>query len=221
MVKMYIVRHCEAEGNRTNIFQGSTDCDISELGAKQLKFLKQRFRDVHIDKAISSPLIRARKTALAAVEGKGAKVEIDPDFTEIYGGIIEGKNINKVFEDNPDLAFIWDNRPEDFCPEESEPMRMVYERVFRGVSRLALDPENEGKTILIASHGAAIRCLTCRILFGDITKLSKTPWSINTAVSLLTYENGKYNLEFSGDISHLPEEYRPKKLRILSVKNEE
>ncbi len=221
MVKIYIVRHCEAEGNRANIFQGSTDCDISELGEIQLSFLKERFRDIHIDKAFSSPLIRACKTAKKAVEGKGIEVKTEPDFTEIYGGILEGKNFNKSFEDNPELAYIWDNRPEDFCPEGAEPMRQVYERVFRGLERLATDPENEGKTLLIASHGAAIRCLICRMLYGRIEELSKTPWSINTAVSLIIYENGKYNLEFHGDFSHLPEEYMPKKLRILSVKKED
>ena len=40
MTKIYIVRHCEAIGNVKRIFQGSTDLDISETGAKQLEYLK-------------------------------------------------------------------------------------------------------------------------------------------------------------------------------------
>ena len=39
LVKIYIVRHCEAAGNRQKAFQGHTDCDISEDGAVQLGFL--------------------------------------------------------------------------------------------------------------------------------------------------------------------------------------
>ena len=90
LVKIYFIRHCEAEGNKAKIFQGSTDCDVSDKGARQLEYLKKRFENIHIDKAIASPLKRAYKTALAAVEGKGLEVIADPDFTEIHGGFIEG-----------------------------------------------------------------------------------------------------------------------------------
>ena len=63
MTKIYVVRHCEALGNVMRIFQGSTDLDISELGAKQLEFLRKRFKNIELDRVISSPLLRARKTA--------------------------------------------------------------------------------------------------------------------------------------------------------------
>jgi broad specificity phosphatase PhoE len=50
MTKIYFVRHCEAEGNVKRIFQGLTDLDISELGAKQLKLLEKRFENIPLDK---------------------------------------------------------------------------------------------------------------------------------------------------------------------------
>ena len=50
MTKIYIVRHCEAIGNVKRIFQGSTDLDISETGAKQLEYLKKRFADIPLDR---------------------------------------------------------------------------------------------------------------------------------------------------------------------------
>ena len=46
MTKIYLVRHCESEGNKNRIFQGQHDTDISEKGAKQLSFLANRFKDV-------------------------------------------------------------------------------------------------------------------------------------------------------------------------------
>ena len=43
MTYIYLVRHCEAMGNHKRLFQGSTDCDISEIGAKQLmQFIQAR-----------------------------------------------------------------------------------------------------------------------------------------------------------------------------------
>ena len=204
-----------------NVFQGTTDLDISKFGETQLSFLESRFKDIHIDKAYSSPLTRAYKTALAATKDKNIQIIKDKNFIEIHAGKIENENIENVFARNPKLADIWHNRPQDFKADGGEAMCDVYERVWEGFEKIATSPENDRKTILIASHGAAIRCLICRLLFGSIERLAETPWSLNTAVSLITYSDGIYKIEFANDASHLPKEYNRNKLRILSVKNEE
>ena len=46
MTEIYMVRHCEAMGNVKRLFQGSSDFDISEIGAKQLEYLKNRFKNI-------------------------------------------------------------------------------------------------------------------------------------------------------------------------------
>ena len=204
-----------------NVFQGTTDLDISKFGETQLSFLESRFKDIHIDKAYSSPLTRAYKTALAATKDKNIQIIKDKNFIEIHAGKIENENIENVFARDPKLADIWHNRPQDFKADGGEAMCDVYERVWEGFEKIATSPENDRKTILIASHGAAIRCLICRLLFGSIERLAETPWSLNTAVSLITYSDGIYKIEFANDASHLPKEYNRNKLRILSVKNEE
>lgn len=221
LVKLYIVRHCESLGNEMNIFQGTSDLDISKFGENQLSFLEARFKDIQIDRAYSSPLTRAYKTALAATKDKNIEIIKDESFIEIYAGKIENENIQKVFALDPKLADIWHNRPQDFKADCGEAMREVYNRVWKGFDKIATSPENDRKTILIASHGAAIRCLICRLLFGNIERLAETPWSLNTAVTLITYCDGVYKIEFANDASHLPKEYNRNKLRILSVKNEE
>ena len=78
--------------------------------------------------------------------------------------------------------------------------------MWDGIQAIASDPENDGKTILIASHGAAIRTLICRVMFGDIKKLSYTPWSVNTAVLLLTFDENGVALQYANDASHLPDD---------------
>ncbi len=207
MVKIYFIRHCEAEGNKAKIFQGSTDCDVSDTGRKQLEYLKERFKDIHIDKAIASPLKRAYKTALAAVDGKGIEVIHDPDFTEIHGGIIEGMAFKKIFSDYAELERIWQEEPQNFAPDEGEPMRMVYERAKKAIHKVAEDPENEGKTILIASHGGFAKCLLCYLVFGDIERLIEIPWFNNTAIALIKYEGGKFEVEYYNDDSHIPTDF--------------
>ena len=214
MIKMYVVRHCEAAGNTTQVFQGSSDCEISEIGKIQLEFLKERFSSIHIDKAYSSPLKRAYKTAVAAVDGKGIKVIKDPNLSEIDGGIIEGMSFGEIFKNHAQLEYCWDNHPEDFAPEGGESMRQVYDRVWNGVLAIAKDPENDGKNILIASHGAAIRTLLCRVVLGCIERLNEMKWSDNTAVSLLIFDENGVRAEYINDSSHVPEEFMPKANRI-------
>ena len=70
MTRIYMVRHCEAMGNVKRLFQGSSDFDISELGAIQLEFLSKRFQNTPIDRIYSSPLKRAVKTAEAIAKNK-------------------------------------------------------------------------------------------------------------------------------------------------------
>ena len=72
-----MVRHCEAEGNVKRIFQGISDLDITELGAKQLKYLEKRFENIPLDKIYSSPLIRTQKTAAAVKGTKDIEIEIN------------------------------------------------------------------------------------------------------------------------------------------------
>ena len=214
MVKIYVVRHCEAAGNTAQVFEGSTDSEISVLGEKQLEFLKERFKEVHIDKAYSSPLKRAYKTAVAAVKDKGIEVTKDPRFSEIDGGIIEGMSFYEIFKNHSELECCWENHPENFAAEGGESMRQVYDRIWQGVEAIASDPENEGKTILVASHGAAIRTLLCRVVLGHIERLNEMKWSDNTAVSLLIFDQNGVRAEFINDASHLPPEFLPKHSKI-------
>lgn len=209
MVKVYFVRHCEAEGNKAKIFQGSTDCDISELGAKQLEFLKKRFENIHIDRAFSSPLIRAYKTAEAAVCGKGLEVIPLDGFTEIHGGVVEGRTFAESFEKYPELKQAWMKDIQNFAPTNGESMRQVYARAKTAFTELINDPENEGKTLLVASHGAVLKTLFCHLLFDDVERLAEVPWFDNTAVSLVVRNENGIRVEFFGDTDHLPEDCRP------------
>lgn len=215
MTRMYIIRHCEAMGNAQRLFQGSTDCDISELGAKQLEFLQERFKGITLDAVYSSTLTRAYKTACAVADKKGLTVEKRPEFCELHGGVVEGRPFKEAFNEIEGLADTWNNHPQDFAPEGGESMRHAYERIYDAVMNLAR--ENRGKTVAVATHGGVLRCLTCRLIHNDINRLAQVSWCENTAVTLVEFDdNLKPRLCFMNDHSHLPSEYLPKRSRIVS-----
>ncbi|MBQ3817044.1 MAG: histidine phosphatase family protein [Clostridia bacterium] len=213
MTRIYLIRHCEAAGNAKRLFQGSSDLDISENGAAQLEFLSARFDNIHIDKVYSSPLLRAQKTARAIANFKNLPVNIRDGLRELSGGIVEGKPFKETFEKYPLLSDTWYNHPQDFAPEGGEPMRDAYERIWNTV--LEIVKENNGKTIAAATHGGVIRCLICRLTKGSIYYLKEINWSINTAITLLEFDD-KLNprVVYINDISHLPERLIPEYAKV-------
>ena len=79
VTNLYIVRHCEAEGNVNETFQGHSDGDITPKGALQLEKLAERFKDIPVDVVYSSPLQRAFKTAQAVARFHDVPVIADRD----------------------------------------------------------------------------------------------------------------------------------------------
>lgn len=220
MTKIYIVRHCEAFGNVAKLFQGVSDFDITESGAEQLKFLTKRFEDINIDKVYTSPLIRTQKTARAVIGTKKLEPVIFDGLIEFNGGIIEGKPFIDSCKKYPLLSDAWTNHPEDFAPENGDSMQGAYERIWNAVKNIA--SENKGKTVVCTSHGGVIRCLLCKVLYNDITKLRTVPFSGNTAVSLIEFDdNLKPNLIFANDISHIPQDYLNKMTPVITSVSEE
>lgn len=214
MTTIYLIRHCEAAGNAKRIFQGSTDCDITETGARQLTFLAERFKDIPIDAVYSSPLMRAKKTALAIAEPRGLEVQIHSGLGELHGGVVEGRPFQESFNSIEGLADIWNNHPQDFAPEGGEPMRDAYERIWNAVVEIV--KENQGKQIAAAAHGGVLRCLHSRLKFGTIERLAEVDWSENTAVTCLTFDDDmNMTVRYISDHSHVPLEFMPKRSRLI------
>ncbi len=215
MVTVYIVRHCEAQGNLTKRFQGQIDHDITETGALQLKYLAKRFDDVHIDKIYSSPLVRARKTAQAVADTKGLPVILDDGLKELHVGMFENMLFEDFKKDHKQHCENWINTPWNFEAPKGESMRSLYERMWTAVQKIAA--ENQGKTVLITSHGCAIRNLLCRVLYNDIERMCEIGIGNNTAVTKLIFEkDNNVRVEYCSDYSHLPESALPESSRFDS-----
>lgn len=213
MTRIYIVRHCETVGNIKKIFQGLTDLDITELGSRQLEALSKRFEAIPLDKVFASPLLRTRKTAKAIIGKKDIDLEIEQGLIELNGGVIEGKTYNEIYKTFPEFKDMWQNHPEDFAPENGETMPHAYERIWNTILKIA--SENSGKTVACASHGGVIRCLNCRLLKDDITKMNEVPFGYNTAVTLIEFEDDlSYKVKFCDDASHITDELMNKEAAI-------
>ena len=146
--------------------------------------------------------MRAQKTAFAIKGDRNIEIEVLNSITELDGGIIEGKPIDISFTEHPDLKDAWFNHPHDFAPQNGEAMRDAYKRIENAFFELVA--KHKGETIACTSHGGIIRCLECRILYNDITKLKQVTLFDNTAICLFEIDDdGNITIKLSNDSSHL------------------
>ena len=55
-MKLYLIRHAEADGNLYRVAQGQDDSSVTERGMRQIKALERRFEGTRVDAAYSSDL---------------------------------------------------------------------------------------------------------------------------------------------------------------------
>ena len=91
MTRIYLIRHCEAEGNLYRRAQGHWDGRATALGEIQIEALARRLGDVRIDAVWSSDLSRAMRTAEAALRGRELTLRVTPRLREICMGVWEGQ----------------------------------------------------------------------------------------------------------------------------------
>ena len=87
----YFIRHGETEWNKKNIIMGSIDMPLNEVGIEQAHQAATVLADQDFQIIISSPRIRALKTAEIIAAAAKKQIRIDANFVERNWGEAEGK----------------------------------------------------------------------------------------------------------------------------------
>ncbi len=202
MTDIYFVRHAESFGNLTRRVYGHFDGLVTPKGYMQIEKLRERFRDIKIDKVYSSDLTRTSETAKAIYEPKNLPLIRERAFREIGFGVWEDRPWGELISSHKREYDAWQYSPLEFSVSGSETYRSVYERAKSALDRIA--SENDGKAIAIVSHGATIRMLMHGLKNrDDLTGVESADWGDNTCISHFRREDGKYTEVFSNCNEHL------------------
>lgn len=87
----YFLRHGETYWNRDKLTQGQTDTTLNETGRAQAEAAAEALRGEPIARIVSSPLSRARDTAMAVAGALGLPVDTDPGLMECHLGDRQGE----------------------------------------------------------------------------------------------------------------------------------
>ena len=203
MTNIYLIRHAEAEGNIYRRTQGHYNSLVTKNGLRQIEALRARFQDIPVDAVYSSNLYRTATTARAIYEPKNLPLHTDPRFREVYFGKFEDMpfgTFGHFYKPTLD-CFNQDPVHADLC--DGERFAQYTGRFLAAMTEYA--EQNDGKTIVIVSHGSMLRGVQLR-LFAPALTVKQIGHCDNTGVSLLHYENGSYRYDYLNDASHLSPE---------------
>ncbi len=200
MVKVILVRHGETDWNRSRRIQGGgSDTQLNQKGRQQVESLALRLKQEKIQAIYSSPLQRARDTALAIAHYHQLPVEIEPPLKEIEVGELEGMSIAGVGKLSELLVR---HKQGDELPRlpGGESVAEVQQRVWGAIQRL-VDRHNDG-VLVIVGHYFSVLTAICSVLNLPLAQIDKLRLN-SGSLSIITFDGQTPRLVLFNDTCHL------------------
>lgn len=181
-MRILLARHGETPWNAEGRYQGQADIPLSAVGEAQARTLGERLRDVRIDRAVASPLGRARRTAeLALGETRSPMLSLDAGLAEIAHGDWEGLLAEEIRARDPQRMQAWREAPHTVQMPGGESLQQVFDRAWPAFARACAGLGAED-TLLVVAHDAVNRALLCRVLgmpFACFWRFRQAPATLN------------------------------------------
>lgn len=193
--RVVLVRHGQTEWTITGQHTGRTDKPLTEIGRQQALALKGMLAGYSFNTIFSSPLSRARETAMLAGYGP---LEIDNDLMEWDYGIYDGRRTRDIRQ-NISAWSVWTHEI-----VEGESLEELGTRCDRVIART---DEIDGEVALFG-HGHALRVLGARWI-GQPPRAGGNLVLETASVSVLGWERENRAIIHWNDCCHLRAEEHP------------
>ncbi|MBO5209609.1 MAG: histidine phosphatase family protein [Lachnospiraceae bacterium] len=199
---VYLIRHGETNQNKQRKLQGQSNYELNDYGRELAEKTRDALSNVTFDCAFSSPLIRALETASIIIGKRDIPIVEDIRIQEISFGDYEGLCCGKEGYNIPDPQFLnFFDAPEKYrIPPNGESFTEVIERTGEFWEELLQKTEYRDKTILISTHGCALKALLANIRTTEIENFWGKGVHKNCAVTIVRVENGKAEILEEGKV---------------------
>lgn len=196
--EIYIIRHGQTDFNAKHIIQGSgIDSDLNHVGRSQGQAFFQKYQNVPFQAVLTSNLKRTQQTVLPFIQ-KGLPWEKHPTIDEMCWGIHEGKKGTPAMRDEYiKMVNEWKKGNYDYKITEAESARELADRLQIFANHLKVRKED---TILVCSHGRAMRCMMAVLKEEELSEMEQYNHS-NTGLYKVIFD-GKFHLDLIDDTSH-------------------
>lgn len=208
MARLYIIRHCESEGNACRRTYSQVEAPVTRKGFRQNEMLRRRFSGMHIDGIYSSDCYRAVMTVEPIAKEHGMQVKLRMTLREASTGIWETNAWGNIIIDYPEETEAWSNTPwAQKCPGIID-FKNLADMMTLGVRRIAKEVGPDGVALCV-SHSCAIKASFCRWLGKPVTEMNNLGHCENTGVNCIDVdEEGNISVVFMNDDTHLPDELK-------------
>ncbi len=191
MTTIVLIRHGQSEANLGGVFAGHFNAPLSPLGHKQAELTARAVASrFHIDKIYASDLLRAYDTGKHLADILNMEIIPDKEFREIFAGEWEGMKFDDLLETYAEDFLVWRTDIGNARCTGGESSRELGERIFSRIKKIV--GENDGKTVAVATHAAAIRSLMAMCSGDDFSVMRDIPFVSNASYSVLSADNGEF-----------------------------
>lgn len=185
--RLLLVRHGETDWNRAGKFQGQIDVPLNDNGREQAQKAAEFLKDVKLDFAISSSMLRPKETAEIILQyHEGLQLELRDGLREISHGLWEGKFESEIEELYPGLLQEWKTNPENVQMPEGENLQQVWSRAIADWQEIVRSVSGTG---IVVAHDAINKALLCHLFGLEPQHFWKFKQG-NGAVSVIDYPHG-------------------------------
>ena len=160
MKRLILIRHGETDYTQEGRYCGREDIQLNRRGKEQARLLAKKFSAIKVDSVYSSDSCRAYMTAQIIFEDKNILKK--KDLREIDFGRLSGLNYEEAERLYPSIIRDWSQCPLYISMPEGEAFRGFKNRVSRCYKDIV--KENEGKSVVIVSHGGPMRIILLQLL---------------------------------------------------------
>lgn len=198
-----LLRHGQTLMSVQKRYAGRTDVPLTDIGVRQAAAAAQRLAPAGIALIVTSPLLRAARTAEEIAAVTGSPVVAEEGFRETDFGAWEGLTFAEVRQRWPGELRAWLADPA-IAPPGGESLDEVTKRVTDALHRLLA--ARQGRTILIVSHVTPIKTLVAAALLAPPAALYRMHLDVAALSDIDWYADGPAVLRSFNDTGHLVSE---------------
>ncbi|MGV3615830.1 MAG: histidine phosphatase family protein [Fimbriimonas sp.] len=198
-MRLYLVRHGQTAWNEAGRAQGHTDIPLDATGLRQAEAVGEAFREIPLDRILTSDLQRAHQTAAPISDAAGVPLTIRRDLRERSFGDWEGNGFTDVaawaLERSIDEAI----HLLEVRPPNGESFADVWNRLDAVVDDLN---EMDGR-VAIVTHGGTCGVLLARLTRGSLETTRSFRFGNTGVTELERRADGYYVIQRYNDVTHL------------------
>jgi len=195
-----LLRHGQTPMSVQKRYAGRSDVPLTETGVLQAAAAAKRLASAGIGVIVTSPLLRATRTAQEVAEVTGANVVTDEGFRETDFGAWEGLTFAEVRQRWPAEVTAW-LADSAVAPPGGESLAEVSVRVTEALRRVLAGRQQQ--TILIVSHVTPIKTLVAAALLAPPAALYRMHLDVAALCEIDWYADGPAVLRSFNDTGHL------------------